>query len=116
MTDKNDTVASLPDVDLGNLFTVENGETIFWRTRELVEEAEKVGMHPYDYLETIGNVIYVEVIIHADGHIVGYTVVAIHYKEGFIDASVKETVSFPKVNGEFQHISEENVKQMIEKK
>ena len=114
-TDKNDTVASLPDVDFGNQFTVENGETIFWRTRELVEEAEKVGMHPYDYLETIGNVIYVEVIIRADGHIVGYTVVAIHYKEGFFAASVKETVSFPKVNGKFQHISEENVKQMIEK-
>lgn len=114
-TDKKDTVASLPDVDFGNQFTVENGETIFWRTREVVEEAEKAGMHPYDYLETIGNVIHVEVIIRADGHIVGYTVVDIHYKEGFFAACVKETVSFPKVNGEFQYISEENVKQMIER-
>ena len=113
-TDKNDTVASLPDVDFGNQFTVDNGETIFWRTRELFEEANAAGIGCDDLLERIGNVIHVQILIKADDNIVGYSIIAIHYKEGFFTASVKETVSFPKVDGEFQKISEETVRDMMQ--
>ena len=112
--DKEDTVASLPDVDFGDHFTVENGETIFWRTRELFEEAIAAGVSVYDFLETIGNVIHVQILIKADDHIVGYSVVAIHYKDGFFFASVRETISFPEVDGKFQKISEEAVRDMMQ--
>lgn len=111
--DQEDLVASIDDVAFGQRFTVENGETVFWSTRALHDEAIEAGMHPYEYMEIIDNVINVEIVVRADEHIVGYALVKIHYEDGFFAATLNKSVCFPQVNGEFQEIMADKLQEYM---
>ena len=53
-----------------------------------------------------------DIVIRADEEIVGYCVVLIRNAKGYYhhSATVEKTVSFPKVNGEFQNVTEKVVR------
>lgn len=59
--------------------------------------------------------VFIEGIIRADGHIVGYGIYEIGTNNSISYASVRsETVSFPMINGQLQDISEEYVAERLE--
>ena len=108
-----DTVAKLSDAELGSCFTIENGETIFWEDRKIDKEAISQGLLPEQFLEKLGNIIYVDIIVKADNNIAGYAVVAINYHGGVYTAAVREIVSYPNDNGDLQEVTEAYVRQEI---
>lgn len=111
---ENDSVVSLKDVNLGNAFEVENGETIFWTAKEIYAQSAEKGISPFEFLENIGNVIYTRIIIRCENHIVGYAMVKITHNEGWYTASVVRSVFYPLVDGQFQQITEEYVRQEMQ--
>lgn len=92
---------------LGTDFFIENGEVIYW--------AEE----PSPSRPLFKKPIYVDVVVKANGNIIGYTVIEILRKRGgefnqeFFVAQMNKTVLFPKVNGEFQNITEEYIAKKI---
>lgn len=109
-----DSVASLMDVNFGNTFEVENGETIFWTAKEIYAQSAEKGISPSEFLENIGNTIYTRIIIRCENHIVGYAMVKITHSEGWYTASVVRSVFYPLVDGQFQQITEEYVRQEMQ--
>ena len=109
-----DSVASLKDVNFGNTFEVENGETIFWTAKEIYAQSAEKGISPSEFLENIGNTIYTRIIIRCENHIVGYAMVKITHSEGWYTASVVRSVFYPLVDGQFQQITEEYVRQEMQ--
>lgn len=110
---KDDPVAQLQSADLGDRFVIENGETIFWSDEALLEiKAYQKG--------TEGICAYVDIVVKADDHIVGYAVIKIKpiragkYNGIFFVATLEKTVSFPKVEGKFQLIRQAYVEKKIE--
>ncbi len=59
---------------------------------------------------------YIDVIEKVDDNIVGYAVIKLTYNEErtWHDPSVIKSVEFPKVNGEYQSVTERHVKALIE--
>ena len=111
---ENDSVASLKDVNFGNAFEVENGETIFWTAKEIYAQSAEKGISPFEFLENIGNTIYTRIIIRCEDHIVGYAMVKITHSEGWYTASVVRSVFYPLVDGQFQQITEEYVRKEMQ--
>ena len=94
-------------VKLGQDFTITNGETIQWRvsTKEWDSVIEREGK------------VFVDAIILAEGHIIGYAVVQIvAIPDSAFYAAVKvKTEYFSKENGGYQSVSEPDIRQRIEK-
>lgn len=112
---ESDSAATLSSAYLGNQFTIDNGETIFWSAVDLYIEAMESGKEIQTLLDECGNVIYVDIIIRADDHIVGYAVMQITHEEGWYSASVCETVFYPRVDGVFQVVEEATIRQDMQK-
>ena len=99
--------ATYEDAWLGKQFVIENGETIYWKNRE----KGKTG-------KIIDDKGYVDIIIRADGHIIGYTVIKIvrtHPAHSAFAAVLVKNVMFPMDNGEFQQIGEDYVRELMMK-
>lgn len=102
------------DVTLGKNGTIDNGETICWTGYEVIR------LHTmHDTTEEIkaktGGV-YLDVILKADGNVIGYAVFEIVCTLPELDlyhAVLQHSVFYPKVEGEFQTISAEYVAQQI---
>ena len=96
-------------IELEKKATVNNNITLYW---------EGTGL-PYSSIEAmskIGNV-YVDVIIKADGNIVGYALLEMVYTNDVVPlfrSALKTSVYYPKVDGDFQKIDEAYVLQQIE--
>ncbi len=111
--DPNDITAKWDDIQLGKAFSVDNGETIYWSNEEILNKAiswphlsVQAIIDSYDKIKT-------QIIIKADGNIVGYAVVMIRYDDGWYTATVPETVFYPLIDGEFQTITEKYVRQQM---
>ena len=98
----------LSELYFGNEFTVDNGESVFWTYKDVAAAAPE-GMRIDEIFERVCP-ISVTIIIRADEYIVGYAVIEIRHVEDFeFTATVMEIVKFPKVDGVFQTVTEEDV-------
>lgn len=101
-------------VDCGQNHTIRNGETFFWR-RELPEN-----YLPEFSLQTMleeENGLFLQVLIRADGNIVGFAVfemICLDEQMLFYGVTMRESVYYPKVDGQFQMITEEYVQEQIQ--
>lgn len=105
---------SYADAEMGKRANIENGETLYWEGHELNPDGES----RYKGIEPGENTIYVELIIKADKHIIGYAIFEIVPVDGWGEnaytAVLVHSVYYPIVDGQFQTISEEFVRQEIE--
>lgn len=109
-----DKVASMNDAELGDTFTIENGESIFWEDRKIRQEASAQGLLTEEYLAELGDLIYVDVIVKADDQIAGYAVIVINHHSGLTyTAAVREVVFYMMEDGTIQEVTEEYVRQEI---
>ena len=97
-------------LDLGNQFQIQNGDTIYWRPDGRIAEM-------MEFAENQGG-IFADIIVKSGDHLVGYMVIEIRMSndpmECYMGFLVKAD-SYPMVDGEYQEISEEYVRQQIEK-
>ena len=93
-------------MNLGSKFTVDNGTVIHWDGGAIWEVKEAVAAD--------GD-IFADIIIRADGSIVGYGVIEMKYEEDETLCHPEKcfAVCFPMINGKFQNISEEYVHQQL---
>ena len=83
--------------NLGSNETLNNGDKVYWRGESILDIADTVG----------GNgVFYIDVIIRADGRIVGCGVISLVYQKYACMAYSLATVGYALVDGDFQDISE----------
>lgn len=86
-------------------YVAENGWGICWRDLN--------GSDPMDIING-GGAVFVDVIIRADGWIVGYGIFEISSEDGFYYAQTRcETVIFPVIDGHLQYVTEEYVAQKL---
>ena len=97
-------------LELGNQFQIQNGDTIYWRPdgrfSEMMEFAEEQGG------------IFADIIVKSGGHLVGYMVIEISMGDNPIANYVgflAKADCFPMVDGEYQEISEEYVREQIQR-
>ncbi len=101
---------------LGNHCVIQNNDKLYWRpdTVEFDHDNYSFGFN-YDFK---GAQAFLDIIIRADGQIVGYAVIEFYadldrffpnwgYEKYY--ARVLKTVSFPKVGGRYQNVSKEYV-------
>ena len=101
------------DQPLGKSFVIDNQSTIFWTNHEISQNYNAVS----GYFK--GDKTYVDIIIKADDHIIGYAVIkiycaipaALHYQ-----ASVVETISYPLLDGKYQNIRLSDVQAAMNKR
>lgn len=101
--------------DLGKSTTVSNGETVYWTGHEILKEHDATSETVAQTLDRLGGA-YIDIIIKADGNIIGYAVVEIGVVRPdahMYCSALKSSVYFPKADGEFQKITEEYVSQQI---
>lgn len=95
-----------------------NGETVYWEGMELWYAAESQpdgSKNMGELLADIGK-IYMDVLIKADGNIVGYAVfemVSLDENGCMFSAALRNSAYYPIVDGEFQSVTEEFVRQEI---
>lgn len=92
----------------GQAVTLENDNYFYWR-------AEKTMLWT-EFLDQQGG-IYINVIVRADGHIVGYAIFEIIAQDElmqFYGIAMRESVYYPKVDGKFQEITEEYVQSQMD--
>lgn len=95
---------------LGKTTTIQNGDVVYWRGYEVLE-AEGATLD-----EKIANCggVYLDIVIKADGNVIGYAVFEIGAGRSMVfTSSLKASVYFPKVDGEFQTVTDEYVNQQI---
>lgn len=112
------------DAYLGQSFEVENHQMIFWHFIET--DSASVGgawdsKNPIEgqipkltYFE--GEKAFTEITILADGHIVGAALIEIYADVSrplWYLAKLVGSVTFPQINGEYQHVTEEYVKEQM---
>lgn len=112
---------------LGRHFTVPNNTMLLWSNIYYAPELLPLPNTPVEpgmIDEYIGESTYVEAIVRSDGHIIGYAVIEIlglpspleGYEQYGICCFAPKLVAanyYPKVNGEFQEITEEYILQQI---
>lgn len=87
------------------LITVSSGTTISWYYRHY----DETGMHIAE-----NETIWLEFINRKDSQIIGYAVVRVDkIADYYYDAEVVKAVTFPKVGGNYQTVTEEQVNQLI---
>ena len=98
---------------LGNTFTVDNGEFIFWSNTTIYDEANAAGMDLEAYMDSLGNLFFADVIVRKDGAIVGYAIIEIRNHDGLYTAFVRDVVSYFDEEGKLVEVSESYVRQEI---
>ena len=101
--------------ELGKSATVSNGETVYWTGYEILRQHDSSSETVAQTLDRLGGA-YIDIVIEADGNIIGYAVVEIGVVRPdthMYCSALKSSVYFPKVDGEFQKITEEYVNQQI---
>lgn len=106
--------ASYSEAVAGKYAVVANGETLYWEGFEFDSNEEAGKMVDKD------TIIYVDLIIKANEHIVGYAIFEIVALGGAYEGSARtgklvSTVSFPMVDGCFQDVTKEYVLEEIAK-
>ena len=99
---------------LGKKTTLQNKALFYWEGYELVELCE--GRTIGEVMDEIGPV-YVEVIIRADEAIIGYAVFEMYSmddKEPAFMVRLKANTFYPKIDGQFQNVTEDYVHKAIE--
>ncbi len=101
---------------LGNHFTIPNNERLWWNRIEHIFDEQNREVH---YVEMETDQVFVDVILRADNHIIGYAVIEILHvrtnRFGYAyHTRLLKSVSFPKVEGEYQKVSEKYVKEQIQ--
>lgn len=92
----------------GQAVSLENEQYVYWR-------AEKTMLWT-KFLDEQGG-IYINVIVRADEHIVGYAIFEIVAQDElmqFYGIAMRESVYYPKVDGQFQEITEEYVQSQMD--
>lgn len=99
-------------VHLGSSYSAENNTTVYWTSMTPTGDG--------DFELYRGSDIYINIVIREENNIVGYAVVEI-YSDGLEDdpsqiycAKLLRSVSFPKVNGEYQEVTAEYVASEME--
>ena len=85
---------------------IPNGEVVWW------DGLQRSSEDAFRDIRNWKEPIYVDVIIRADGHIVGYAIVEIVCKDEqmlLYYSTLRKSVFYPKVDGQFQNISEEYI-------
>ena len=99
---------------LGDHFTIPNNKTIYWRATGHLFDDEK---REIQYIELDTDRVFVDVVVRADDHIVGFAVIEICdmgvENRCIYNTKLMKSVSFPQVDGRFQKISEKYVKEQI---
>ena len=100
--------SSLPNDDWVKNLRILSGEFIYWNAYE-VEDDQIL----YDV--KVNNA-FIEIVLKSDDYIIGYAVIEIHKSPngGTFVATVLKSVLFPQIDGEYQDVSEEYVKDAIE--
>lgn len=101
------------ELDLGSTFTIDNGECIFWHDKLIEEEADALGVSLVDYLASMGNLNFMDVIIKANDHIIGYAVIEIRNHKTLYTASVRDVVIYFDENNTLIEVTEEYVREEI---
>lgn len=103
---------SYADAEMGKYATIDNGETLYWEGYEPNPDGES----RYKKVEPGADAIYVDLIIKADTHIIGYAIFEIiPLGDGLAyTGMLVHSVYYPMVNGQFQTITEDFVRQEIE--
>lgn len=94
-----------------------NGETVRWSGDELYFDRPQ-GMSFEEYYAGLESV-HLDIIIKADGNIVGYAVVEMictDVKLCIFQAALVDSGYFPKQDGAFQNVTEEYVRELIEER
>lgn len=106
----------------GKTHVAVNGEAICWDGGELLDlmsKEEDLFENKVEDLLTKIDEIYMRIIIKADGNIVGYTVIEMvctNVNLCLFNAMIVESGCFPKVDGEFQNVTEEYVRDLVTEK
>lgn len=93
---------------------IDNNEVIYWTGYELWD-AQFSDMTDDEAFESVGPV-YVELIVRADDHIVGYAVMEVvraDYPAFVLQLVLKDSKYYPPVDGEYQDVTEAYVQQQI---
>lgn len=96
--------------------TIQNGEMFFWR-RELPDDYFYDPEFSLQAMLEGESGLYMQVLIRADGNIVGFTVfemICMDQQMQFYGVTMRESVYYPKVDGQFQPITEEYVQEQIQ--
>ena len=99
----------------GQKFTLLKPQNIYWQDLEW-ESYDNISSYNGSF-PVQPEKAYVEILIRKDEHIIGYTVIKIymHSKDSLSYlAKILKSVSFPKINGEYQKISYEYVRDKID--
>lgn len=106
----------------GKTHVAVNGEAICWDGGELLDlmsKEEDLFENKVEDLLTQIDEIYMRIIIKADGNIVGYTLIEMvctNVNLCLFNAMIVESGCFPKVDGEFQNVTEEYVRDLVTEK
>lgn len=101
---------------LGDHFTIPNNKKLWWnRTRHVFDDQNR----EVHYVELDTDRVFVDLILRADDHIIGYAVIEIvdvgASRFGFTyHTCMLKSVSFPKVEGKYQTVSEAYVKKQFQ--
>lgn len=106
-------------------FTLSETMTLYWiNTYDDPDVGESISFVPQRWYENSDSVIhngsrmeniYLDVVIYTEGHITGYTVLHIKpYYDGGFQLLFVESKAYPKVDGEYQDITEEFIRSKIE--
>ena len=105
---------SYTDAVMGKCATIENGETLYWEGYE----PNTGGDFLYTYTDPGEDTIYVDLVIRADTHIIGYAIFEIVPVEGWdglaYTGMLVYSAYYPMVDGQFQAVTEAFVLQEIE--
>ena len=92
-------------ISLGRTLTIQNGETIHWLPTNEVSQKEVV--------ESDGGM-FADVMIYAEGYPIGYMVIEIiEGKPGVYWAQLLVSHCFPKIDGAYQNVTEEDIEKFI---
>lgn len=102
-----DVLGTMESSFLGDDFIIENGETVEWRVL--------TGVHDWDGAVSDDGGVFVEAIIRADDHIIGYSLVKIdkHSTQSVYYAIIVSSEYYPKTGDQYQEVTEEYVRQEI---
>ena len=104
---------SYTDAILGDYAQIGNGETLYWEGWELTSTGERAD----EFLISVKEKIYIDVIIKADTHIIGYAVfeiIRVPDAYPLLTAVLVKSIHFPMVDGAFQAITEVYVNQQLQ--
>lgn len=97
-------------INMDSSFEAENGATIYWRTPS---ETESGNVELYKETQA-----HIDIIMREGENIVGYAVIGIYTDEAEQDiyyAKLLKSVSFPKLNGNYQRITTEYIEAEIQR-